>query len=148
MDQTPMDVTASGEKETSRDRPQDSSNRHSPAPPLAPLEYLQNQRRGSITDPFLHAASPNPPSQSTPVASSSSNSPAGPNSFRQDFLTVQTHSSSRSTEVQSRNTSLVTRSSSPYIFGDASAQPTSSSKPSRRSLLHNSPEERGKGGAF
>ncbi|KAG6897446.1 hypothetical protein C0992_001446 [Termitomyces sp. T32_za158] len=25
-------------------------------PPLAPLQYLQNQRRGSITDPSLHAA--------------------------------------------------------------------------------------------
>ncbi|KAJ7890798.1 hypothetical protein B0H13DRAFT_2039849 [Mycena leptocephala] len=30
------------------------SSRHSP-PPLAPLEFLQNQRRGSITDPSLHA---------------------------------------------------------------------------------------------
>lgn|ERR1700722_141370 len=29
---------------------------HSPIAPLAPLEYLQNQRRGSITDPSLHAA--------------------------------------------------------------------------------------------
>src|ERR1700722_10483578 len=33
--------------------------RHSPVAPLAPLEYLQNQRRGSITDPSLHAAAPN-----------------------------------------------------------------------------------------
>jgi len=32
---------------------------HSPVPPLAPLEYLQNQQRGSITDPALHAASSN-----------------------------------------------------------------------------------------
>ncbi|KAJ6485023.1 hypothetical protein C8R47DRAFT_1016829 [Mycena vitilis] len=30
-------------------------SRHSPVAPLAPLEFLQNQRRGSITDPFLHA---------------------------------------------------------------------------------------------
>jgi hypothetical protein len=28
----------------------------SSVPPLAPLEYLQNQQRGSITDPSLHAA--------------------------------------------------------------------------------------------
>jgi hypothetical protein len=28
----------------------------SPVVPLAPLEYLQNHRRGSITDPSLHAA--------------------------------------------------------------------------------------------
>ncbi|KAJ7498920.1 hypothetical protein FB451DRAFT_16237 [Mycena latifolia] len=31
------------------------NNRHSPVAPLAPLEFLQNQRRGSITDPSLHA---------------------------------------------------------------------------------------------
>ncbi|KAJ7700094.1 hypothetical protein B0H17DRAFT_1048551 [Mycena rosella] len=30
-------------------------SRHSPVAPLAPLEFLQNQRRGSITDPSLHA---------------------------------------------------------------------------------------------
>ncbi|THH33697.1 hypothetical protein EUX98_g613 [Antrodiella citrinella] len=30
--------------------------------PLAPLEFLQNQRRGSITDPSLHAARPSNPS--------------------------------------------------------------------------------------
>jgi hypothetical protein len=34
-------------------------SRHSPIAPLAPLEYLQNQRRGSITDPSLHAAATN-----------------------------------------------------------------------------------------
>ncbi|KAF9462652.1 hypothetical protein BDZ94DRAFT_1298447 [Collybia nuda] len=33
----------------------DLPSRHSP-PPLAPLHYLQNHRRGSITDPSLHAA--------------------------------------------------------------------------------------------
>ncbi|KAF8195888.1 hypothetical protein K438DRAFT_1919017 [Mycena galopus ATCC 62051] len=31
------------------------TNRHSSVAPLAPLEFLQNQRRGSITDPSLHA---------------------------------------------------------------------------------------------
>lgn len=37
---------------------------------LAPLEYLQSQRRGSVTDPFLHASAQQPhhppPDQSTP----------------------------------------------------------------------------------
>ena len=33
-----------------------ANTRHSPVTPLAPLEFLQNQRRGSITDPSLHAA--------------------------------------------------------------------------------------------
>jgi hypothetical protein len=33
-----------------------TSRQHSSVPPLAPLEYLQNQPRGSITDPSLHAA--------------------------------------------------------------------------------------------
>ncbi|KAJ6613442.1 hypothetical protein B0H10DRAFT_1805561 [Mycena sp. CBHHK59/15] len=34
---------------------QKDPSRHSPVAPLAPLEFLQNQRRGSITDPSLHA---------------------------------------------------------------------------------------------
>jgi len=33
-----------------------ASRQHSSAPPLAPLEYLRNQPRGSITDPSPHAA--------------------------------------------------------------------------------------------
>ncbi|KAK7695810.1 hypothetical protein QCA50_000448 [Cerrena zonata] len=33
-----------------------SVSRHSPVPPLPPLEFLQNHRRGSITDPSLHTA--------------------------------------------------------------------------------------------
>ncbi|KAJ7228649.1 hypothetical protein GGX14DRAFT_614165, partial [Mycena pura] len=35
--------------------PNTQPTRHSPVAPLAPLEFLQNQRRGSITDPSLHA---------------------------------------------------------------------------------------------
>ncbi|OBZ76596.1 hypothetical protein A0H81_04064 [Grifola frondosa] len=35
--------------------PSTTNIRYSPITPLAPLEYLQNQRRGSITDPSLHA---------------------------------------------------------------------------------------------
>lgn len=34
----------------------ESLSKHSPVASLASLEYLQNQRRGSITDPSLHAA--------------------------------------------------------------------------------------------
>ncbi|KAF7332212.1 Transcription initiation factor [Mycena kentingensis (nom. inval.)] len=39
-----------------------NGGRHSPVPPLAPLEFLQQQqhRRGSITDPSLHATTPRP----------------------------------------------------------------------------------------
>ncbi|KAI0759923.1 hypothetical protein BC629DRAFT_1584256 [Irpex lacteus] len=48
-------------------------SRHSPVSPLAPLEFLQNQRRGSITDPSLHAASTsNLPSINTTALSSGS----------------------------------------------------------------------------
>ena len=36
--------------------PSTTNTRHSPVTPLAPLEFLQNQRRGSITDPSLHVA--------------------------------------------------------------------------------------------
>jgi hypothetical protein len=34
-------------------------SRHSPVISLPPLDYLQQHRRGSITDPSLHAASAN-----------------------------------------------------------------------------------------
>lgn len=71
----------------------------SPPVPLAPLEYLQNQRRGSITDPSLHAAAPNPNAKQNinsqllrqqPTAGASSAHDADP------------------------------RPSSPFVFGDAS----------------------------
>lgn len=56
------------------------SARYSPTTPLVPLEYLQNQRRGSITDPSLHAAGPSghnhsnnsPPNSNKPPSSRSS----------------------------------------------------------------------------
>ncbi|KAI5125009.1 hypothetical protein M0805_007433 [Coniferiporia weirii] len=146
MDQTPMDVTASTQKEISRDRPQDSSARHSPAPPLAPLEFLQNQRRGSITDPSLHAASPS--SQHSAMLSSSPGAPA-PSSYRQqgqDLLLAQAHPFSRQLESLPKGTSRAARPTSPFIFGDASAQPTALSKSSIR-LHTNTQGERGKSGA-
>lgn len=139
---TSMDVT----DKDSTHRPHDSPSRHSPAPPLAPLEYLQNQRRGSITDPSLHAASPN---HQNPALASSSNS-SGSTLFRhQEFPhPVQSHPSSNSLDPQSKNPQLTTRPVSPYIFGDASVQPTDPSNPQARRLLHNASAERGNGGAF
>ncbi|TFK43528.1 hypothetical protein BDQ12DRAFT_675124 [Crucibulum laeve] len=89
-----------------------SPSKHSPIAPLAPLEYLQNQRRGSITDPSLHAAptgiglKPNsvyrqPPDQTGPAS-------AQPSSF---------HDSNSKTNFSDP------RPSSPYVFGDATVQP-------------------------
>lgn len=135
MDQsTPMDVTASTEKDSSRDsaqRPQESPPRHSPAPPLAPLEFLQNQRRGSITDPSLHAASPNPQNNSAVGLLHSSASSA--QHRHQDFPHPgQSISSSDLQDSQSKNTHT-TRPVSPYIFGDASVVPSETpNNPSRR----------------
>jgi hypothetical protein len=52
----PSSSSSSSPMMTHRDGPRMGS----PVTPLAPLEFLQNQRRGSITDPSLHAAgSPN-----------------------------------------------------------------------------------------
>ncbi|KAF8897536.1 hypothetical protein BD779DRAFT_1491388 [Infundibulicybe gibba] len=84
--------------------------RHSPVAPLAPLEYLQNQRRGSITDPSLHAA---------PIGSSKllSNYRSKPDS---DPI-LKSHISDP-------------RPSSPYVFGDATPHPTETN-PHIRKLL-------------
>ncbi|GLB33813.1 putative helix loop helix domain containing protein [Lyophyllum shimeji] len=90
-------ANGSGQKEpTSRQSP----------PPLAPLQYLQNQRRGSITDPSLHAASNmklnkgyRPPTEQPGSASSGS--------------------SSAQQEYNSKLPTVDPRPSSPYIFGDA-----------------------------
>lgn len=52
----------------------------SPILPLAPLEYLQNQRRGSITDPSLHAASNQRPTPNSQFFRQANDSSAGPSS--------------------------------------------------------------------
>ncbi len=52
----PSDIGEAGAKGTSPPSKVESSFRQSPIAPLAPLEFLQTQRRGSITDPSLHAA--------------------------------------------------------------------------------------------
>ena len=121
MDQTHANVT----EVISRDRPFEP-NRLSPATPLAPLEFLQNQRRGSITDPSLHAA----PAQPLPPLSAAISPRASQPSLRQ--FAAQ--------DPLSKNITRPTRPGSPYNLGEASAH---SSKPSIRS--HNSPNERGKG---
>lgn len=82
-----------------------SSGRLSPVVPLAPLEYLQNQRRGSITDPSLHAAK---------------------HTISNQLFRPQEHSAGSLTQQDSLD-----RPSSPYVFGDA----TSDNNPPLRNLL-------------
>ena len=96
--------------------------------PLAPLEFLQNQRRGSITDPSLHAG-PNPPTfPAGPAASSSISSP-----FRRPDSPATSFSSSAPRE--SRRSFSQSRPLSPYKFGDASPQPNESPNANLRRLL-------------
>ncbi|KDR83738.1 hypothetical protein GALMADRAFT_133154 [Galerina marginata CBS 339.88] len=96
--------------------------RHSPVASLASLEFLQNQRRGSITDPSLHAVSgiklnTNYRHPSDYHASASS----GPSSAHQE-------SSSKSYFPEPRP-------SSPYVFGDATVHSLDSNSQLRK-LLH------------
>lgn len=105
---------------------QKDSARHSPVAPLAPLEYLQNQRRGSITDPSLHAASTH--------SSSKLNT-----SYRQQ---PEPHSASPGTSSAHHESSSKThqsdpRPASPYVFGDATVHPADSI----RKLLHSPSSE-------
>lgn len=145
-----MDPSGSAaERDSSKDtvrRPLDMPARHSPAPPLAPLEFLQNQRRGSITDPSLHAANLNP----SPTASSQSQAGASPNTsssasaqFRQQDFQSTPHALQSPVNPpdhpKSRGSPLAARPNSPFIFGEASTtggQPTDTSH--RRLLPHNS----------
>jgi hypothetical protein len=102
-----------------------------PPPPLAPLHYLQNHRRGSITDPSLHAASMNsniklntnyrPPPDQHGSASS------GPSSAYHDSGSKIHHSDPRP--------------SSPYVFGDATPHVPDNS-PQIRNLLRSPSIER------
>jgi len=105
----------------------DSSSKHSPVAALASLEYLQTQRRGSITDPFLHAAHIIP----TPKQSSSLRPPH------------EQPSSSSSSAVSSRHMDSnldrelpEPRPMSPYTFGNATPRPNE-----LRKLLHSPPRE-------
>ncbi|KAF8076392.1 hypothetical protein FPV67DRAFT_1471541 [Lyophyllum atratum] len=80
-------------------------SRQSP-PPLAPLQYLQNQRRGSITDPSLHTAS-------NMKLNTSFRSPA------EQPGSASSGSSSANHERSSKLPMTDARPSSPYVFGDA-----------------------------
>ena len=104
------------------------SSRQTAVTPLAPLEFLQNQRRGSITDPSLHAG-PSPPTfQAGPSASSSVSSP-----FRRPDSPATSFPSSAPRE--SRHSFSQSRPLSPYKFGDASSQPSESPSANLRRLL-------------
>ncbi|KAG6332600.1 hypothetical protein ID866_6491 [Astraeus odoratus] len=101
------------------------SSRHSPGISLPPLDYLQQQRRGSVTDPSLHAAS------------------AGPSAARQLDGT-----DARPFPPSSRSRRAIASFAGPrpaanYVFGDSSLSSSSSepsSKQMRKILRSPSPE--------
>ena len=106
------------------------SSRHSP-PPLAPLLYLQTHRRGSITDPSLHAA----PMNSSITLNTNYRQPldqpgsasSGPSSARHDS--------------SPKNHLSDPRPASPYVFGDATPHLADNS-PQIRNLLRSPSVER------
>jgi hypothetical protein len=91
-------------------------------PPLAPLLYLQNHRRGSITDPSLHAA---------PM-----NSSITLNTNYRQLPLEQPSSGSSSAHYDSspKNHLSDPRPASPYVFGDATPH-ISDNTPQIRNLL-------------
>ncbi|KAF8639655.1 hypothetical protein AX17_000920 [Amanita inopinata Kibby_2008] len=106
------------------DPPQKDSSRHSPIAPLAPLEFLQSQRRGSITDPSLHAALANPTFKSSA------------NHHRQhpELSAASSGSSSASHDLHQSSSMIDPRPSSPYVFGDATSHISESSTQLRKLL--------------
>jgi hypothetical protein len=112
----------------SRHLSQRDSSKYSPVTSLASLEYLQTQRRGSITDPSLHAAPttvkvntsyrqhPDPPGSPS----------SGPSSAHHDSTLKSHMAESRSSDP---------RPSSPYVFGDATLPPADHNSHLRK-LLH------------
>jgi hypothetical protein len=92
-----------------------SHDRHSPATSLASLEFLQNQRRGSITDPSLHTLKSN-------------------NAYR--------HQADQSSHQDSVSRSYMSdpRPTSPYVFGDATAHAVEPGSHLRK-LLHSPSSE-------
>lgn len=83
--------------------------------PLAPLEYLQTHRRGSITDPSLHAAKQS-----------------------QNFRIPADLSSSSSTSKDPRDEP---RPSSAYVFGDATPHVGATESPGLRKILRSPSSE-------
>lgn len=116
-----MDAASNNQTPTLLDHPPSERRLASPFPPphlfpsLQPLEYLQNnQRRGSITDPSLHASPPDPLDPDI-----SSNSP--PRSY--------------SSEHRVKRSPRTIRPSSPFVFGDASLHSSDLSNSSFRGSL-------------
>ncbi|KAH9943413.1 uncharacterized protein BXZ73DRAFT_97454 [Epithele typhae] len=112
-----------------------STSRQNAVTPLAPLEYLQNQRRGSITDPSLHAAS----TPSFPPGPAGSSSVASP--FRRPESPPPSFPSSASHEP--RRSFSQSRPLSPYRFGDASTHSSGSPSAHFRRLLRSPTPEPG-----
>ena len=137
MDQTPIDVSSPEHEQSLNDRPMSlSPRRHSPALPLVPLEFLQSQRRGSLTDPSLHV-SPSP----------SGNGNSASTSFRQpDLLSSQKILKHPDHHLRKIPPPLTTRPDTPYRFGEASSQSHAASKPAITALLDDG--RRGKYGAL
>lgn len=100
----------------------DSSTRHSPLASLASLEYLQTQRRGSITDPFLHASKQSSSLFRPPHEQTASSSSSGLSSHRMNS------NSDRDLPEP--------RPMSPYTFGNATPRPNE-----LRKLLHSPTRE-------
>lgn len=108
-----------------------SGPRHPSVKPLAPLELLQNQRRGSITDPSLF---------SSPFGSSSTN-------FGSKTLPALRHTdsplgtSAPSTSQNSANcmAAVLPRPASPYKFGDASTRQDSGPNDRDKDGMNRSP---------
>jgi len=88
-----------------------SRDRHSPVASLASLEFLQNQRRGSITDPSLHKIN---------------------NTYR--------HHPDSHQDAASKKYMSDPRPTSPYVFGDATAHSVEPSSHLRK-LLHSPSSE-------
>lgn len=116
------------------------ASRHSPVTPLAPLEFLQNQRRGSITDPSLHAG----PSLPTHLANGAPLNNLRPSFRRPSFSSSPSFGSSTLYHDASRPPPVSQRASSPFRFGDASMPPPESSRASPRRPLRSSSADAGK----
>ena len=114
--------SSSGHTAAAISRSHKDSSRHSPAISLPPLDLLQQQRRGSVTDPSLHAAS------------------AGSSAFRQLDGTDAYPICCSPNDI---SLSIGPRPAPNYVFGDSSLSNTNSepsSKQMRKILRSPSPE--------
>ncbi|KAF8655270.1 hypothetical protein AX16_003171 [Volvariella volvacea WC 439] len=107
----------------------DPASRHSPITDLAPLEFLQSQRRGSITDPSLHVVSANP----IPKLSATYRP-------QTDSLSAPLGTSTLLHEPATKGLSTDPRPTSPYIFTEPPSHPAESNAQIRK-LLHSPTHE-------